>query len=203
MKCPKCGNEVGNEKFCPECGTALNGPTEVQHEEAYKGGKPKKKKGCGCLIAILVLVALGLMVSFSQAVQLNSVEQPAFDALKYVHEDGSGLTEDELVALIGEPDKTEDWTYNNEQPIHTLYYGNDTYDFVFERLHRITRYEPVHYESKGQFLALFGLKKTDKTTVKDTGVWYRAYNCGINDLWLEYGDEKITTTIITYSTFFN
>lgn len=44
MKCPKCGNESGNAKFCPECGAPLNGPMEVQHEEAYKGGKPKKKK---------------------------------------------------------------------------------------------------------------------------------------------------------------
>lgn len=39
MKCPKCGNESGNAKFCPECGAPLNGPMEVQHEEAYKGWK--------------------------------------------------------------------------------------------------------------------------------------------------------------------
>ena len=50
---------------------------------------------------------------------------------------------------------------------------------------------------------MFNLKKTGKTTVNDTGTWYRAYNCGINDLWLNYENNKITTSIITYSTFFN
>lgn len=59
------------------------------------------------------------------------------------------------------------------------------------------------YKYKDQFLTMFNLKKTGKTTVNDTGTWYRAYNCGINDLWLNYENNKITTSIITYSTFFN
>ena len=105
--------------------------------------------------------------------------------------------------MIGEPDSTEDWTYSNGQSIHTLFYGNNTYDFVFERLHRITLYDVFPYKYKDQFLTMFNLKKTGKTTVNDTGTWYRAYNCGINDLWLNYENNKITTSIITYSTFFN
>ena len=70
MKCPKCGNEAGNAKFCPECGAPLNGPMEVQHEEAYKGGKPKKKKGCGCATVFIVFFALmligGLLIEYER-----------------------------------------------------------------------------------------------------------------------------------------
>lgn len=77
MKCPKCGNEAGNAKFCPECGAPLNGPVEVQHEEAYKGGKPKKKKGCGCATVFIVFFALVLIGGLLTAISPDGVQSNA------------------------------------------------------------------------------------------------------------------------------
>ncbi|MDV5093331.1 hypothetical protein R2P79_04370 [Faecalibacterium duncaniae] len=170
--------------------------------DVVNNGEKTKKKPNGCAIIVAILV-FGLAFSFLSAKNIADDVDVVFDATKYEHEDGSGLTEDELISMIGEPDSTEDWTYSNGQTVHTLFYGNNTYDFVFERLHRITLYDVFPYKYKDQFLTMFNLKKTGKTTVNDTGTWYRAYNCGINDLWLNYEDDKITTSIITYSTFFN
>lgn len=77
MKCPKCGNEVGNAKFCPECGAPLNESVEIQHEEAYKGGKTKKKKGCGCATVFIVFFALMLIGGLLTAISPDGVQSSA------------------------------------------------------------------------------------------------------------------------------
>lgn len=156
--------------------------------DVVNNGEKTKKKPNGCAIIVAILV-FGLAFSFLSAKNIADDVDVVFDATKYEHEDGSGLTEDELISMIGEPDSTEDWTYSNGQTIHTLFYGNNTYDFVFERLHRITLYDVFPYKYKDQFLTMFNLKKTGKTTVKDTGTWYRAYNCGT----MTYGSIMRTT----------
>ena len=48
MKCPKCGSEVQESKFCSECGAPLIDEAVAQ-EKAQAGSKkkPKKKRGCG------------------------------------------------------------------------------------------------------------------------------------------------------------
>lgn len=62
MKCPNCGTEVGNAKFCTECGTPLKAGlvrgTAPQEDNEKK--KPKRK-GCGCLTAIVVVLVLGMI----------------------------------------------------------------------------------------------------------------------------------------------
>jgi hypothetical protein len=68
MKCPNCGTEVGNAKFCTECGTPLKAGlvrgTAPQEDNEKK--KPKRK-GCGCLTAIVVVLVLGMIGSSSDA----------------------------------------------------------------------------------------------------------------------------------------
>lgn len=48
MKCPKCGSEVQESKFCSECGAPLSEETAAQEKaQANSKKKPKKKRGCG------------------------------------------------------------------------------------------------------------------------------------------------------------
>lgn len=56
MKCANCGAEVGDAKFCPECGAALK-----EGMKAPSKDKQKKKKGFGCATVIFVAV-IGLFV---------------------------------------------------------------------------------------------------------------------------------------------
>lgn len=66
MKCPNCGTEVGNAKFCTECGAPLKAGLVrgTAPQEDNKKKKPKRK-GCGCLTAIVVVLVLGIIGGFS------------------------------------------------------------------------------------------------------------------------------------------
>lgn len=49
---------------------------------------------------------------------------------------------------------------------------------------------------------MFNLKQYSNTQINDTNSYYRAYYCGVHDLWLEYADGEITMTKITYGKIF-
>lgn len=172
-----------------------------------------KKKGC-LIPVLIVLVALGvgIGVGVSQIVKnpesISEETVPVvFDALQYEVKDGKNISETELIEQLGEPDRTEDWNYKTASgmayPIRTLYYGNNEYSFNNNNLQRVTLYDKFSYSSKDDFLPMFNLKKYSNTNINDTGAYYRAYACGVNDLWLEYSDGEITMTKISYGTVFS
>jgi hypothetical protein len=45
MKCPNCGSEVGNAKFCPECGTAISAVTDNNSSKGKEESPKRKRKG--------------------------------------------------------------------------------------------------------------------------------------------------------------
>ena len=73
MKCPKCGSEAGNGKFCLNCGTALNQttpqqsniPPQPQSRASYQSPVQSPKKRGGCLkvglIVLGVIVVIGII----------------------------------------------------------------------------------------------------------------------------------------------
>lgn len=72
MKCPKCGSEVQESKFCSECGAPLIGEAVAQGKaQASSKKKPKKKRGC-CTV-FLVFFAFILIGGF-----LTAIEDPQF-----------------------------------------------------------------------------------------------------------------------------
>lgn len=169
------------------------------------------KKKVGIIIAIIFIGALAFGIS--RIVQNSEQYQNApetvpvvFDALQYEVKDGENITEAELINQLGEPDSIEEWNYEvgggQYYPIRTLYYGANEYSFNDDKLQRITLYDKFSYNSKDDFLPMFNLKQYSNTQINDTNYYYRAYYCGVHDLWLEYSDGEITMTKITYGNIF-
>ena len=169
------------------------------------------KKKIGLVVAIIFVGALAFgvlrMVQNPEQYQNTSETVPVvFDALQYEVKDGENITEAELINQLGEPDSIEEWNYEvgggQYYPIRTLYYRANEYSFNDDKLQRITLYDKFSYNSKDDFLPMFNLKQYSNTQINDTNYYYRAYYCGVHDLWLEYGDGEITMTKITYGNIF-
>lgn len=166
-----------------------------------------KSKGCLGIIIFFVIMAAGFVITI-----LNENIKPAeskvvFDALQYAVQDEKNISEAELIAKLGEPDSIEEWNYKTSDtagyPIRTLHYGKTEYSFNNDALHRVTIWDRMPYNKKKDFLSMFNLKKYANTTINDTGFYYRAYNCGVHDLWLEYDDAEISMVKISYSSLFS
>lgn len=68
MYCKNCGKDIGDAKFCPECGQPADGApkyTVTTGPELPNQKKPKKKKGKVVLIIIAVIVVLSVIGSLS------------------------------------------------------------------------------------------------------------------------------------------
>ena len=129
-----------------------------------------------------------------------------FDALQYEVKEGQNITEDELVEQLGEPDNVEEWDYvtgsGRRYPIRTLYYNDEEYSFNNDGLQRVTLWKEINYSNKNEFLKMFNLSKYKNTEINDTGSYYRAYYCGVHDIWIGYEDGKITMVKISYGDLF-
>lgn len=73
MFCPNCGKDIGNAKFCPECGTPSIRSEETQKKEnlsiqelSSEAQKPKKKPGCLMVFLVFTLISM-LMAPFINA----------------------------------------------------------------------------------------------------------------------------------------
>lgn len=161
---------------------------------------------------IIVIIFIGAMVfGISRVIQnpekyQNESVPVVFDALQYEVKDGKNITEAELINQLGKPDSVEEWNLEVAggwyYPMRTLYYGTNEYIFYDDKLQRITLYDKFSYNSKDDFLPMFNLKPYSNTQINDTNSYYRAYYCGVHDLWLEYGNGEITMTKISYSDIF-
>lgn len=131
-----------------------------------------------------------------------------FDATQfYTEEDGKKrpLHEAEVIALIGEPESIDEWTYKTslglEYPIRSLSYENGSYIYEFNNdyLLRIQIFESFEYQDRESFIEMFNLSRYSNTTEEDSNVNYRAYNCGVDNLWLmDISETTIGTSYITY-----
>lgn len=63
MFCSNCGKDIGDAKFCPECGTPVSGTSEtpigeIPDTSKSKKEKPKKKHGCLTAVAVVIVVLI-------------------------------------------------------------------------------------------------------------------------------------------------
>lgn len=169
----------------------------------------KNKKSRTILFTVILsILSICLLAPTVLGAQTTKDTEPivVFDALQYNVENDQKITEEEIINRLGEPQKQEDWNYktpDKEYPIHTITYENREYSFYEGVLQRITLYDEFAYTDKNDFLGMFNLSKNANTTINDTNSFYRAYNCGVHDLWIQYGDGKITLTKISYGGVFS
>ena len=169
----------------------------------------KKKILAAFLILFIGSMIFGIVQVAQNPEEYQNIPEEipvVFDALQYQVVDGKNITEAELIEKLGEPDSIEEWKHEIGgglfYPIRTLYYQDAEYSFNDDKLQRVTVYGSFTYESKEDFLPMFNLKRYENTTINDTNCYYRAYDCGVHDLWLEYGDGKITMVKISYGSIF-
>lgn len=137
------------------------------------------------------------LFSFAACSKINEPEQKNVIAIVYdissIYDGKTAVSEARLIELLGEPDSIDEWKYSTSAsknyPIKTLYYGYYEYSFNNDCLQRISINSSIQYESKADFLAMFGLKKYSNSIEKDTGSAYRVSMCGVNDFWMGY-DSK-------------
>lgn len=208
MNCPKCGKEVGNSRFCPECGA------DMSMGSAYVGAQEEKQKRKKPALKIVIVVIFAVAIVSAILGQnsggaVNDVE-PVFDAMRFVVEDESGtrpMNRDEVQGVLGEPDEVKEWDYSyngaNYPVVSLSYQGTDyVYNFYQDQLARIEVYVPTKFESEGEITALYNLK--GGSVITDTEAAYRVENCGVHDLWCTYGSEEgvIDFAYISYTNFF-
>lgn len=203
MFCPQCGTDAGDAKFCPKCGYNLISDSTMQQ------GKKEKKKFPIVPVIIVVAIAIAAIVATSQSQNSNDTVAQVFDATRFIVSDGESkrpMTEDELIAEIGQPDSSEDWNFefNGAQyPVKTLTYhdGGYAYEFNNDQLVRIQILVPATFENKEQIPEMYNL--SGGTVITDTPAAYRVENCGVHDLWCTYGEEgTIVSAYISYTNFF-
>ena len=182
-----------------------------------KSGSAPQKKSHTLTIALIiagVAIVLGLSSMIAAGNSLSSTDsdvKQVFDAKRFlVEEDGVARpkTMEEVVADLGEPQKSEDWNYQfgaSEYPVKSLSYhdGNYVYDFYEGTLARIQIFIPATFSSKDTIPQMYNLDSGH--VVADTPAAYRIENCGVHDLWCTYGDEENTIDIayISYTNFFD
>ena len=87
--CRNCGKEIGEAKFCPECGTPVAGTESKAADSAQAVSPPPKtpnmppmpgqawhpprKKNHGCLITFLVVLGVVLFAGIAFAITMSSV----------------------------------------------------------------------------------------------------------------------------------
>lgn len=224
MLCKKCGKELNeNAKFCEECGTAVE--NQKQNDIAVNSYNQKPNKKSGCIIACIAVIILCFMVAMFSIIvmsvsspknnEVSNTEtdyKPIFDSqVFYTENKDSTISPEELVKLMGQPDSINNYNYESlkngyseKYPITEYMYGDWSYKFNNGYLQRISFMgsTPIKYESKDDFLKMFGCEKNTYTNINDTNSAYRAYNCGVKSLWLGYDEQGIQWIHIDYSDLF-
>ncbi len=159
------------------------------------------------LFCILLSVCLLAGCSSSEA-------ETVFDASKYWKTEGeSTISIKELKEELGNPESVDNWFYesiagaNYGYKIKTLIYDNGSYEYNFNNgmLHRVTINKEIPYNDTDDFLEMFGLSKYSNTEIEDNGFSFRATNCGVHDLWIQYNSDNktIENVKISYSNIFS
>jgi len=140
----------------------------------------------------------------------------AFDSFQYYNEDGTTLTEEQLIEKLGQPDAIVIWNYTTDKmayPVRSLLYEPNekalsgytyTYEVNSNLLQRI-RIEGVEYEysRKNHILALFRLTRGPNSSLIGEGNAYGMTNCGVQNFLVTGMTNKVLTDIrITYGTMY-
>lgn len=185
----------------------------------------QKKRGKGCLLAVLAVVIIPAIIVGAGLSYMKETGHPDVTANStgntenaeknddvYVNAlDFAKISEEECIALIGEPNSIEEWNHNTSEatirPCKSYYY--DKYELVFMQKSdggyvcvRMKVYDKEIPFDKDTVVQQFGFDKTRNE--KDTGVSYRCDALSNNyeysvDFWVSsYENGIIEMLDITY-----
>ncbi|MDR1193856.1 MAG: hypothetical protein LBK98_06815 [Peptococcaceae bacterium] len=132
-----------------------------------------------------------------------------FDALDFLNAAGETLSEQELIAKIGEPQEIVEWDFSGENggkyPIRTLSYEGVLYLYQYyqDSLQRIIILEEFPYKYMSDILPMFGLRRDSDTAVTVTEFNYLALNCGVREFRVPAMSKSVLKSIyISYGSVF-
>ncbi len=168
------------------------------------------------LCSVTVLLSL-LFVGCNSGVLTNSSTNKDEGTSIDIYLDAPSLsdkTEDDIIALYGEPESIDEWKYERfsdglTYAIRTLSYtksNGEYWEFSFNNdlLQRISIDDcNISFDKKSDVMGLFGCKKYSNTETTDTNAALRYTNCGVSDLWAWSVEDNVIKGIkISYSDLF-
>ena len=168
---------------------------------------------------ITIMVVFGMLVFVIVNMVKNTYSgEIIFDAMQFYTGDFvTTVSEEQLINMQGQPDKTKTWNYINgaiTYSINSLQYEPNsnsssgytyTYDFSSGALQRIVIEDlQLEYSSKYHILAMFGLIRSSDSFVNATDTTFKVTNCGVHDLQVTDMNKQILNNVqITYGTIYD
>lgn len=150
-----------------------------------------------CIILITINGSITVKNISTTSVTNETKNTIVFDAMQFYNDEKSDtITEQELVAIKGEPSKIENWNYemneNTSYPITSYMYTDEDeeYQFYEGKLVVILITKEIQYKSKNSILSMFNLSNKNASKIVDNGSALRYKNCGVNDFWIQGFDNN-------------
>ena len=210
MVCPNCGRPVGaGEKFCGSCGYPVY--NEMRDDER------RRKRNTAVIavvvtICILVLAAIGrrmpddfyqrwVQENFSEQQAAQTTEPPSeklvFDIFTYYDPyTQTGLTQDEVIALHGEPQSVVQDPEGYTGAVEWQYADRVLRFWEGEVYYLQMRNTAWSYESTDDFREMFHLLETERFW-ENAEFFYRAMNCGAYQVCIGYDAAALRATYLS------
>lgn len=132
MKCPNCGTEVGDAKFCTECGTPLKNGVNWYSPPKPDEENQKKKKKLGCFTVIIVILILWIIAVSSGGDNKPTSTGTTSRTTQAVSSETSNLTMGQKNALRSAENYLNSLAFSHDGLIHQLEYeGYSTEDATY------------------------------------------------------------------------
>lgn len=164
-----------------------------------------------CLVLLLVACSTSSNIDNSSQSEVESIQieevSPIVSSVQF-----SGVSEVELIKLVGDPESKDSWNFNstNGQTYDAVTWtydkGNQEFLFIDDKVVRFTYYgDGENYEDADHAFSLFGITKGPNITkVSDTGSALRYQRVDesmkVDEFWLveDLSAKSIGTVKITY-----
>ncbi len=210
MVCPNCGRPVGaGEKFCGSCGHPVY--NEMRDDE-------RRRKRNTAVVAVVVTVCILVLATFGRRmpddffqrwVQENFSEQQTaqtteppseklvFDIFTYYDPyTQTGLTQDEVIALHGEPQSVVQDPEGYTGAVEWQYEDRALRFWEGEVYYLQMRNTAWSYESTDDFSEMFHLLETERFW-ENAEFFYRAMNCGAYQVCIGYDAAALRATYLS------
>ena len=210
MQCPNCGNPLKpGARFCARCGQPVYRITEKYEQRRTRN---KVIIAVVVTVCILVLAAIGrrmpddfyqrwVQENFSEQQAAQTTEPPSeklvFDIFTYYNPyTQTGLTQDEVIALHGEPQSVVQDPEGYTGAVEWQYEDRALRFWEGEVYYLQMRNTSWAYESTDDFSEMFHLLETEHFW-ENAQPFYRAMDCGAYQVCIGYDAAALQATYLS------